>query len=71
MNLCRHRWIWLPAGQITDHSNGNLLLLDVGKCQKCGAYKSRVDVATPGDQMNAQLGGEKRFKIVRTKREEK
>lgn len=70
MRLCLHDWIWLPATTKTDHSNGNLLMLDLGVCSKCRKYKSRVTVATPGQQLSAQLWGEQRFEVIKVQTEE-
>lgn len=68
MSKCRrHSWIWIPRSDATlfDHSNGNLVTFDVGKCQKCGHYKSRVKVHTPADQMVAEIWGETKFEVIR------
>ncbi len=61
MKFCRHDYIWLPCGvrEIRDH----LYLVDLGICIKCKKAKSRVHGASPGDQLNAMLWGQ-RFEMM-------
>lgn len=40
-------------------------MTDIGICHKCGGHKCRVQVATPGDQFNAELWGNQRFEVIR------
>jgi hypothetical protein len=67
MKCRRHSWVWIPRSAATqfDHSNGNLIVMDLGKCQKCGHYTSRVFVYTPADQMLAEIWGEGKFEVIR------
>lgn len=61
----RHSYVWLPAKvfEIRDH----LYMVDLGLCSKCGKATSRVQVASPGDIVNAMLWGEQRFEVKRVK----
>lgn len=70
MKCRRHSWIWIPRSAATqfDHSTGNLIVMDLGKCQKCGHYTSRVHVYTPADQMLAEIWGETKFEVIRRER---
>jgi len=69
MSKCKRcTYIWLQCGVREIPKTGNLYMTDLGLCHKCGHAISRVHVATPGDQMNAQLWGQ-RFEVL--KREER
>lgn len=57
---CRYCWSHVGSQEI----KGNLYMVDLGICSKCLSAKSRVRTASPGDQVNAQLWGQ-RFEELR------
>ena len=61
MKTCRrHSWVWIPRpdATFTNHSTGELVTIDLGVCQHCGAYKARVTAHSPGQQISAHLWGQ-------------
>lgn len=67
MSKCpRCSYIWLAAGHREVPKTGNLYMLDLGLCRKCGNHTSRVRVATPGEQVEAcAIFGPRFERIVR------
>jgi len=58
MKCKRCRYIWLPCGNRLSPKTGNLYMADVGICPQCGHAKSRLHIATPGDQISAEIWGQ-------------
>lgn len=64
MKCRRCSYLWLPTGSREIPKTGNLYIVDVGICPKCGNATARVKVATPGDMVNAEIWG-RRFEVVK------
>lgn len=59
MSKCRCcDYSWVPCGHFLSPRDGRLFMTDVGICPKCGNAKSRLRIATPGDQLSAMLWGQ-------------
>jgi hypothetical protein len=64
-NKCKRcKYIWLPVGSRLIPKNGNLYMIDLGLCVVCDHAKSRLQIASPGDQFNAELWGRQKFEII-------
>lgn len=65
MTCKRHSYVWIPRSAATfeNKRTGELVAFDIGICQKCGHYKPRIHVWGPGEQVEAQIWGEKRFEV--------
>lgn len=61
---CAYIWLPFPEGRVIPKT-GNLYFADLGICKKCGNESVRLHKATPGQQVNAQLWGERHFEIIK------
>ena len=60
----RCSYIWPPCGVREIPRTGCLYMTDVGICRKCDHAVSRLHVATPGDQLSAEIWGQ-RFEAIK------
>lgn len=65
MKCKRCDYVWLPIGTRIIPRTGILYMADLGLCIRCDHAKVRLRTATPAEQMEAEIWGERRFEVIK------